>query len=82
MPMPLPSPKPPDVSITRAGLASFDKAPAFFAEFLRGRYSAPPPRHRLPLVLTNRSVLGSGESLQHLAHPFLPLAILGYSNAL
>lgn len=64
-----------------AGLA-FEKAPAFFADFMRARWGAPPPRWRLPLVLTNRSVLGSGQSLQHIAHPWLPQAILGYGSDL
>lgn len=60
-----------------AGLA-FEKAPAFFADFMRARWGAPPARGALPLVLSNRSVLGSGQSLAHVAHPFLPQAILGY----
>lgn len=60
-----------------AGLA-FDKAPAFFADFMRSRWSPPPPRWSLPLVLSNRSVLGTGRSLGHITHPWLPQAILGY----
>jgi hypothetical protein len=63
-----------------AGLA-FEKAPAFFGDFMRSQYCVPPPRRRLPLVLTNRSVLGTGTSLQHIAHPYLPEAILGYNGA-
>ncbi len=63
-----------------AGLA-FEKAPAFFADFLARRYgSCPLPRSRLPLVLTNRSVLGSGSSLSHLVHPWLPQAVLGWGG--
>lgn len=60
-----------------AGLA-FEKAPAFFADFMRTLWAVPPRRHRLPLVLTNRSVLGTGQSLQHIAHPWLPMVLLGY----
>ena len=63
----------------RAGLA-FEKAPAFFAEFLRSRWAAPPCRPHLPLVLSNRSVLGTGRSLAHIAHPWMPQAILGYGG--
>ena len=63
-----------------AGLA-FEKAPAFFGDFMRSQYCVPPPRRRLPLVLSNRSVLGTGTSLQHIAHPYLPEAILGYHGA-
>lgn len=48
---------------------------------MRSRYTVPLPRRSLPLVLTNRTVLGSGQSLQHIAHPWLPLAILGYRGA-
>ena len=62
-----------------AGLA-FEKAPAFFADFMRSRWAAPPPRARLPLALSNRSVLGTGRSLAHVAHPWLPQAILGYGG--
>lgn len=63
-----------------AGLA-FEKAPAFFGDFMRSQYCVPPPRRRRPLVLSNRSVLGTGTSLQHIAHPYLPEAILGYHGA-
>lgn len=62
-----------------AGLA-FEKAPTFFAEFLRSRWAAPPFRPHLPLVLSNRSVLGTGCSLAHIAHSWLPQAILGYGS--
>ena len=71
---------PPPAAAPCAGLA-FDKAPAFFADFMRSRWGAPPPRAwRLPLVLTNRSVLGTGQSLDHIAHPWLPQALLGYGG--
>lgn len=63
-----------------AGLA-FEKAAVFFADFLARRYgSVLPPRSRLPLVLTNRTVLGSGTSLPHIVHPWLPQAILGWGG--
>lgn len=64
-----------------AGLA-FEKAPAFFADFLARCYgSGLLPRDRLPVVLTNRSVLGSGSSLSHIVHPWLPQAVLGWGAA-
>ena len=60
-----------------AGLA-FERAPAFFADFLRVSYCRPGGVVGRPTVLTNHSV-GSGMSLQHIVHPFMPLAILGYA---
>ena len=42
---------------------------------------APPRAGSLPLVHTNSSVLtGGGRSLAHLAHPWLPQALLGFGG--
>lgn len=59
---------------------AFEKAPAFFAEFMRARWAVPPSRHCLPFTLSNRSILAGAQSLQHIVHPWMPIAILGYRH--
>lgn len=67
------------IHLPPAGVPSLDRLAAFAADWLRSRHSHPASRLRLPHVLSNRSVLCSGQSLKYISHPWLPLCILGYA---
>lgn len=47
----------------------------------RRRFALPQDVQRLPSVLSNASVLATGQSLEQLRHPWLPMCLTGYKVA-
>ena len=47
----------------------------------RRRFALPQDVRRLPSVLSNASVLATGQSVDQLRHPWLPMCLTGYKAA-
>lgn len=50
------------------------------AKLLRQRFCIPQAPNARPLVLSNKHMLSTGQSLPFIVHPALPICILGYKN--
>lgn len=47
----------------------------------RRRFALPQDVQQLPSVLSNASVLATGQSVEQLRHPWLPMCLMGYKAA-